>query len=206
MQKTGILLLFLAYTMGMLFSQKTIAIMTFDDPKVKITDKKGRESQDDKVEGTGSLASDLLLPYLMKVGTFNVLEREQIAKVMKEQEMGAAGMTKGAAEIGNLLGADYLLTGSVTKIAKKSGIGVRAKVPCSILGCIFGGIPGLVFLLLPVKGYEAFISVKMVDAKTGALKWTTTEKANRSTIQDTIDRAMRNISRDMVKAFKKMKV
>jgi len=65
----------------------------------------------------GTQASDQLATHLVKSNAFIVIEREQLAKVLGEQALGQTGAVKGetAAKIGELLGAQALITGSITE-------------------------------------------------------------------------------------------
>jgi len=73
-----------------------------------------------KAESYGSrkIASgmgNLLENYIVDLGVFKVVERSELNKVVQEYKLGLAGMLKPetAKEIGNLLGADYLIFGRV---------------------------------------------------------------------------------------------
>ncbi len=64
----------------------------------------------------GSGAADMLTTQLFKTRKFSVVERDKLKSLMKEQEIGATGLVdKKAAEIGKLIGAEYLVVGSVTE-------------------------------------------------------------------------------------------
>ncbi len=71
----------------------------------------------------GTQASDQLATHLVKSNAFIVIEREQLAKVMGEQALGQTGAVKGetAAKVGELLGAQALITGSITEFGFTQG-------------------------------------------------------------------------------------
>ncbi|NLI09652.1 MAG: hypothetical protein GX447_02700, partial [Elusimicrobia bacterium] len=64
---------------------------------------------------------------------YTIIEREKLEKVMEEQKLGASGAVtpQTAAKIGRLLGANYIITGSVTEFGikdSKLGVGGLNKV------------------------------------------------------------------------------
>ena len=68
------------------------------------------------LEGETSLLTDKLTTGFVKSGKFRVVEREQLQKIMDEQALTDAGVVDPdkAIEMGRLLGADYLLLGSIS--------------------------------------------------------------------------------------------
>ncbi len=60
--------------------------------------------------------SDMLTTSLVKSNRFEMVERNKIDKVFKEQNLGMTGMIdeSSAAEVGKLLGAEYIVFGSIT--------------------------------------------------------------------------------------------
>lgn len=72
--------------------------------------------------------SDMLVTTLVKTGKFIVVEREQLDKVLAEQGLGMSGAVtpQSAATAGQLLGAEIIVTGSVSEFGeKKSALGGR---------------------------------------------------------------------------------
>jgi curli biogenesis system outer membrane secretion channel CsgG len=67
--------------------------------------------------------ADMLVTELMGTKRVKVIEREQLKKVMEEQQLGMSGMItpQTAAKIGKLLGCQYIITGSVTEYGTSSG-------------------------------------------------------------------------------------
>jgi len=65
-----------------------------------------------------SLLSDLYSYSLLSTGVFRVVERKELKKVLSEQELQLSDITEeeGAAEIGRILNASYLSTGSIGKL------------------------------------------------------------------------------------------
>jgi len=64
---------------------------------------------------------DLFTTALVEKGNFRVFERERLAAIMKEQNLGLSGniTPDTAVKIGKLIGVQYLLTGRITKFAMK---------------------------------------------------------------------------------------
>lgn len=92
----------------------------------------------------GSLArgiSELLTNKLVQDGSYSVIERSRIDAVLREQNFGATGRVDAstAAEIGRILGVEYVVLGSVTRFnieQEESGGHVGICIP--ILGCGVG--------------------------------------------------------------------
>ncbi len=109
-----------------------IAVLPFDDGSIK--DRWWGGNWD-----VGKGISDELVTELLKTGKFRLIEREQIDKVLNEQNFGASGRvdTSSAAKIGKVLGVQYLVMGRVTEfsfkstdiggLSLKSGIGLGLK-------------------------------------------------------------------------------
>ncbi len=70
-----------------------------------------------KEEGWGRQVSEMLTTAAVNTGSFDVVERHLLEKIMSEQAMGdrEQGFTSVAQSVGNMVGADYLLSGSVFK-------------------------------------------------------------------------------------------
>ena len=70
-------------------------------------------------ERLGEAAADVFVTELLKSGQFSVIEREKLNAVLAEQGLGASGAVtpQTAAQIGKLLGVQYILTGSVTQFS-----------------------------------------------------------------------------------------
>jgi len=101
----------------------------------------------------GSGAADMLATEIVKTGKFKVMERDKLASVLKEQNLGASGRIdpSTAAQIGKLIGLEYIITGAVTEYGQ------------SELGGGGGGFA------MKKKGYHATVDIRMVDANTGEI-------------------------------------
>ncbi len=94
--------------------KKTLAVSAFEN-------KAGYRAQFDL--GTG--LADMLTTSLVKSERFTVVERQQVADVIQEQDFGGTGRTReaGANKIGKMLNAQVLVRGSVTEFEEKSSGG-----------------------------------------------------------------------------------
>lgn len=119
-------------------SKPTIAVMDFKNK----TNRGGWE--------LGSGAADMMTTQLVKTRKFTVVERDKLKTIMKEQNIGATGLvdTK-AAEIGKLLGAQYIVIGAVTEYGSShsSGSGAGISVAKTI--------------------YRTGVDIRIVNASTG---------------------------------------
>lgn len=79
--------------------------------------------------GPGQGISDLLTNRMVQNGTYSIIERSQIAAVLREQNLGASGRVDAstAAQIGRILGVNAVVVGSVTRFnveERRSGVSV----------------------------------------------------------------------------------
>jgi curli biogenesis system outer membrane secretion channel CsgG len=70
-------------------------------------------------DNLGRAAADEITTQLVQTGKFTVLERDKLAAVLAEQDLGASGRVTPttAAAVGKLLGVQLLLTGSITQFS-----------------------------------------------------------------------------------------
>jgi curli biogenesis system outer membrane secretion channel CsgG len=106
--------------------RRRIAILDFDFASTGLTG--GAYSFADG-GGPGQGISNLLTNRMVQNGTFSIIERSQIAAVLREQNLGASGRIDAstAAEIGRILGVDAVVVGSVTRFnveERRSGVSV----------------------------------------------------------------------------------
>ena len=73
-------------------------------------------------ERIGKAVTDMLTTEIAKTGCFVLVEREQLAKVMAEQALGQTGAVDEASapKVGKLLGAEFVLIGSVTQFGVRT--------------------------------------------------------------------------------------
>ena len=102
----------------------------------------------------GQGASDMLATALVQRTKFAVIERGKLASILQEQNLNNNASRfdpSTAAEIGRLLGAQYIVTGAVTEFGS-------SKVGGSGLGVSLGS-----------KGYSAAVDIRIVDVDTGEI-------------------------------------
>ncbi|MBN2011005.1 hypothetical protein JW960_16780 [candidate division KSB1 bacterium] len=78
----------------------------------------------------GQGMADMLVTELVKSGKYRVIERQALEQVMKEQQLGMSGAVtpQSAAQVGQLLGVELAIIGSVTEFGYKKGdVGGRIK-------------------------------------------------------------------------------
>ncbi|MFA4909500.1 MAG: CsgG/HfaB family protein [Desulfobacteria bacterium] len=94
-------------------SNSIIAITEFEDQVTRRTNSMFSMSFPQK---PGAQFSDVLTSSLLRANRFRIIERNQIAKILREQQLQLTGlMNEGNYEkIGKLLGADYIIIGSIT--------------------------------------------------------------------------------------------
>lgn len=114
--------------------------------------------------GVGWELAGMLTNELAATGKFRMVERSQLQAVMEEQNLAASGRVQGGtgAKIGKLVGADYLVTGTVTAYeenTKGTGGGLSFK------GISLGG-----------KSERAYLAVdlRVIDATTGEIAYVRT--------------------------------
>ena len=85
-------------------------------------------------DNLGRAAADELVTQLFKAGSFSVIERAQLAALLAEQDLGASGAVDAstAARIGQLLGAQLILTGSITQFSIESTSGSFRSLGASV--------------------------------------------------------------------------
>ncbi len=113
----------------------------------------------------GDGMADMLATALFNSNRYIVLERQTLGDVLREQDLGAAGRIKRGTEapIGEIEGAELLITGAVTEFDPgESGIG-GALGGSRGLGRLFGGIAG------GIKTAHMAIDVRVIDAKTSRI-------------------------------------
>ena len=101
----------------------------------------------------GKAAADELVTQLFRIGSFSIVERAQLDALLAEQDLGASGAvdTSTAARIGQLLGVQLILTGSITQFSIERTSGR------------FGRLGG------SVSRAESVLDVRMVDTSTGEI-------------------------------------
>jgi TolB-like protein len=75
-------------------------------------------NEEAKKDNLGKIVSEILTTSFVNSESFKIIEREQLQKVTKEFELGQTGIidSSSAKQIGKILGADAIVTGSVIKM------------------------------------------------------------------------------------------
>ncbi|MCB0689375.1 MAG: hypothetical protein KDC53_22710 [Saprospiraceae bacterium] len=116
----------------------------------------------------GSGLTDMLSNALVECGCFSVVERSRMDDLMDELSLGMDGTvsSKSAAQVGNLLGAQYLVMGTITEFAEnESGggaIGLLKKVGAGV-GLTQAHV-GLIIKVVEVETGQVILS-KSIDKK-----------------------------------------
>lgn len=152
-----------------------IAVLPFDDGSIQ-----NRWWGEQFELGKG--ISDELVTALLKTGKFRLVEREQINAILQEQKIGAAGLVdpKSAAEIGRLLGVQYLVIGRVTEFSqdsqtfasgsKKGGLAlVTSNARVAIDARLVDTTTAEILTSVTGKGKKETSNLGMADAKGGLL-------------------------------------
>lgn len=118
--------------------------------------------------GGTQAAQDVFVTELARSGKFSVVEREQLAALMKEKNLTLSGDIdpSTAVRIGKLVGIKYLLTGSVTEYGNSSAGG----------GSGVGGLGGK-------TKFVAAMSARLIDTSTGEIVWADEARAQEASIK-----------------------
>jgi TolB-like protein len=90
------------------------ALAQEDNPHIAVLELQGNNIQQGDIAGL----SNMLRTELFKTRKFKVIERGQMDEILKEQKFQMSGCTSQecAVEVGQLLGVQYMVTGSVDKV------------------------------------------------------------------------------------------
>ena len=106
----------------------------------------------------GSSVSDMFVTEMLRAGRYELVERGQMSKVLNESEIALSGLSVSkAAEVGNMLGADGVIIGTVDEYSTVAYRGYS----------------------YPVVG----ITVRLIDCKSGKVMWSV-DLAKRADSQD----------------------
>ena len=135
-------------------NKKRIAVMDFEDKA---------QGQHGGWHNPGKGMTDMLVTALTKSGKYSVIEREALEKVMKEQQIGATGIISAqtAAKMGQVLGIQYIVTGSITEFGIK-----QSKLGVGNLGGLFGVGGGVDTRTNTAK---VACDIRMIDTSTGEI-------------------------------------
>jgi curli biogenesis system outer membrane secretion channel CsgG len=125
-----------------LAQRKKVAVLDFDD-------------RTDYGQGRlGVSAANVLVTYLARSGQYALYEREKMGAILNEQRIGAAraGDASAAAEVGRLIGVDYVFIGAVTSYGYHSHRSEALFLGASV-----------------TQEAEATVDVRMIEVATGRI-------------------------------------
>jgi curli biogenesis system outer membrane secretion channel CsgG len=165
---TSLAALFLLLSMAAAYAQpapaprkKRVAIFDFDYATVH-SNVAALFGQDIDI---GKGISDLLVTYLVKDGSYSVIERKALDKIMAEQNFSNSDRANpnSAAKIGKLLGVDAIIVGSITQFGNET--------KNMNLGGAGGALGGFGLGGFGHKKSKAIVSLtaRMVDVDTGEI-------------------------------------
>jgi curli biogenesis system outer membrane secretion channel CsgG/copper chaperone CopZ len=131
-------------------------------PKVKtrlaVVDFQIKVEQAQKALGTAM--SDLLIDALVETGRYTILERSALQEIREEQMLALSGEVDAAtgAEVGKLIGAEFLVVGVVSKFEEKTGGGGLGGL---VKGTALGGVGWY--------NSELGITIRIISANTGEI-------------------------------------
>ena len=142
----------------------------YDGPKARVAISQFKDKTG-KGWWTGAIGdgmADMLATALFHSNRYIVLERQQVSDVLREQDLGAAGRIKKGTEapIGEIEGAELLITGAVTEFegAVSGGGGAVGGIGgLGTAGRIIGGIAG------GIKKAHMAIDVRVIDTRTSRI-------------------------------------
>jgi len=151
--KTSVIFIIILFCAVQIFAQdlsalkKRVAVIEFED-------KAGYG------HNVGRGVSDMLVTSLVESDKFLVIERAELDEILKEQGLGMSGAVtpQSAAKVGQLLGVEIMITGSVTEFGTKENK-------------VGGGIGSIGGFNIGVKKSSARVAVdiRMVDVNTGEI-------------------------------------
>ncbi len=139
---------------------KKIAIMPFKAP----------------TELLGGSVADIFVTEMLRTGRYDILERSRMAQVLSESELALAGVSAAkATEIGNMMGADAIVLGTVDEYSRvKHGWHDDA-----LIG----------------------MSARMIDCKSGQVIWSVDLAKHADDKNTTLSEHTRTVAHEMVAAL-----
>jgi len=150
--------------------------------RLAVIDFEQKGLQEFKGRQIGEIVAEWLTTSLVRTGRFEVVERAQLQKILKEQQLGMTGMLspETAAKVGEVLGVKVIVTGSVIQIGNTFDVNARLinvedgsiikaeKIRAPGLEAIERLMDSLADLIkkdFPIEGYVVMVSEKraMID-------------------------------------------
>jgi len=116
----------------------------------------------------GRGAQDMLVTELVKSGKYRVIEREQLAAMMREKNLSLSGDidARTAVKIGKMLGVEYLIAGVITQLGATDR---NATVPSNLL-------KGLPSMNIRSQKIDAALDARAFSTSTGEIIWADSAK------------------------------
>ena len=116
--------IFLALFLTVIFSSNS---WSAGKTRVAVIDFEQKAYQEFQGKQIGEIVAEWLITSLVNTGRFEVVERAQLQKIMKEQQLGMTGMInqETVAKVGELLGVKVIITGSVIQIGNTYEVNAR---------------------------------------------------------------------------------
>jgi len=95
--------------------------------RLAVIDFEQKGEQEFRGKQVGEIVAEWLITSLVRTGRFDVVERAQLQKILKEQQLGLTGMLnqETAAKVGELLGVKVIITGSVIRLGNVYDVNTR---------------------------------------------------------------------------------
>lgn len=95
--------------------------------RVAVIDFEQKATQELQGKQAGEIVAEWLVTSLVRTGRFDVVERAQLQKILKEQQLGMTGMISQdtAAKVGELLGVKVIISGSVIQVGNTVEVNAR---------------------------------------------------------------------------------
>lgn len=141
-----------------------IAPFSLAAPRIAVMDFENKSQYGGWRVGQG--AADMLTTELVRGTKLDVFERERLNSILQEQNFGQSGRVdpSTAAQIGKIIGVDYIVTGAVTEYGQ-SGSGVGG-----------GGVN------VGKKGYHSSVDVRIVDVNSSRIVMADTGSGSKSSV------------------------
>lgn len=152
MKRTFALMMLVIFALALL---PGAAMGASDKPRIAVLEFKNKADNQYWYHGGAEAAQDVFVTELVKSGKFRVIDREQLAALMREKNLSLSGDIdpSTAVRAGKLLGVEYFLTGAVTEYGTTakggSGFGVSVKK----------------------KKFVAAMNARLIDTESGEIIW-----------------------------------
>lgn len=132
-----------------------------DKPRIAVLEFQNKADNQYWWHGGAEAMQDVFVTELVKSGKFRVIDREQLAALMREKNLSLSGDVDPATAVraGKLLGVQYFLTGAVTEYGIEDAGGSAPSI---------GGLPSFSF---KKRKFTAAANARMIDTETGEILW-----------------------------------